>query len=84
MNIRNILFVLLITEISIIILLKIRKEFKKVGRDRTRETDLRLTYKRYMELYPTSAISYPEYKKLQTRSAYKKATSSMEIERMVR
>jgi hypothetical protein len=84
MNIRNILFVLLITEITIIILLEIRKELKKVSRDRTRETDLRLTYKRYMELYPNSTISYPEYKKLQTRSAYKKAVSSMKIERMVR
>lgn len=84
MSIRNILFVLLITEITIIILLKVRKELKKVSRDRMRETDLRLTYKRYMEIYPTSTISYPEYKKLQTRSAYKKAVSSMKIERMVR
>lgn len=84
MSIRNILFVLLITEITIIILWKIRKELKKVSRDRTRETDLRLTYKRYMEIYPNSTISYPEYKKLQTRRAYKKAISSMKIERMVR
>jgi hypothetical protein len=48
------------------------------------ETDLRLTYKRYKELYPNSVISYAEYKKLQTQKAYKKAVSSMKIKRMVR
>jgi len=84
MSIRNILFVLLITEITIIILLKIRKKLKKVSRDRMRETDLRLTYKRYMEIYPNSNISYSEYKQLQTRKAYKRSVSSMKIERMVR
>ncbi len=37
------------------------------------ETDLRLTYKRFMELYPNSKISYAEYKKLQTRESLQKS-----------
>ena len=49
-----------------------------------RETDLRLTYKRFMELYPYSQITYQEYKQMQTRYAYKKAVSSLKIKRMVR
>ncbi len=84
MSLRDILFALLITEVTIIILWKIGRELKRVSRSRTHETDLRLTYKRYKEIYPNSTISYPEYKKLQTRRAYKKAVSSMKIERMVR
>lgn len=48
------------------------------------ETDLRLTYKRFKELYPNSQISYVEYKKLQTRKAYKRAVSPKKIKRMVR
>lgn len=82
MVLRNILFALLIVEITIVILLRLRR--KIAGRDRVRETDLRLTYKRYTELYPNSTPSYSEYKKLQARKAYKKAVSSMKIERMVR
>jgi len=84
MILRDILFALLIVEVTIVILLKFGRKMKKASRDRMRETDLRLTYKRYMEIYPNSTISYREYKKLQTRSAYKKAVSSMKIERMVR
>lgn len=79
----NILLFVLIIEVLIIIF------WKYAGITKTRkatqhETDLRLTYKRYKELYPHSTISYPEYKKLQARSAYKRAVSSMEIKRMVR
>ncbi len=48
------------------------------------ETDLRLTYKRFMELYPNSEISYLEYKKLQAKKAYKRAVSPKKIKRMVR
>jgi len=82
MVLRDILLVLLIVELTIVMLLKFGR--KIAGRGRTHETDLRLTYKRYTELYPSSTISYSEYKKLQARSAYKKAVSSMKIERMVR
>ncbi len=49
-----------------------------------KETDLRLTYKRYKELYPHSEITYPEYKRLQMKNAYKRAVSSDKIKRMVR
>jgi hypothetical protein len=48
-----------------------------------REVDLRLTYKRYMELYPSN-MSYEAYKKLQVQRAYRKAVSSTRIKRMVR
>jgi len=63
--------------------------FKKGGKIpgmtvQQRETDLRLTYKRFMELYPYSQITYQEYKQMQTRYAYKKAVSSLKIKRMVR
>jgi hypothetical protein len=84
MVLRDILLVLLIVEVTIVTLLKFRRKLKKVSRNETRETDLRLTYKRYREIYPNSTISYREYKKLQTRKAYKKAVCSMKIERMVR
>jgi Tfp pilus assembly protein PilO len=86
MILRDVLITLLILEIVLVILWKSFRKLRmaRVGRDRARETDLRLTYKRYRELYPMSTISYPEYKQLQTRKAYKRAVSSMQIERMVR
>ncbi len=49
-----------------------------------RDVDLRLTYKRYMQIYPGARMSYEDYKKLQTQRAYKKAVSSTKIKRMVR
>jgi len=48
------------------------------------ETDLRLTYKRFMELYPNSEIRYQEYKSLQAKKAYKRAVSPKKIKRMIR
>ena len=57
------------------------------GRMQTREyaeTDLRLTYKRFKELYPFSQITYQEYKQLQARKAFRRAVSSEKIKRMVR
>jgi hypothetical protein len=48
------------------------------------ETDLRLTYKRFKELYPHSTITYQEYKKLQSEKAFRRAVSSQKIKRMVR
>ena len=48
------------------------------------ETDLRLTYKRFKELYPFSPITYQEYKQLQARKAFRRAVSSEKIKRMVR
>ena len=49
-----------------------------------RDVDLRLTYKRYMQIYPSTRMSYEEYKRLQVLRAYKKAVSSTKIKRMVR
>ena len=48
------------------------------------ETDMRLTYKRFKELYPYSKITYQEYKKLQKEKAFKRTVSSQKIKRMVR
>jgi hypothetical protein len=48
------------------------------------DIDLRLTYKRFKELYPYSQITYPEYKKLQKERAFKRAVSSEKNKRMVR
>ena len=59
---------------------------KRLGSEptRQRETDIRLTYKRFKELYPHSRITYQEYKKLQAEKAFKRAISSEKIRRMVR
>lgn len=48
------------------------------------EIDLRLTYKRFKELYPHSEMTYQEYKRLQKEKAFKRAVSSQKIKRMVR
>jgi len=78
-----ILLIVLFVEIMIVISWKSKviAEARKASQD---ETDLRLTYKRYKELYPDVTLSYSEYKQLQARRAYKKAVSSMKIKRMVR
>lgn len=81
--IREILLLALTMEVLIFIMWKYEGR-KSASKMTQHETDLRLTYKRYMELYPNSTMSYPEYKKLQARKAYKKAVSSTEIKRMVR
>ena len=85
----SVIDIFIIITIVIVILAFIPWIFKK-GRKipgehvQQRETDLRLTYKRFMELYPYSNITYQEYKQMQARHAYKKAVSSMKIKRMVR
>jgi hypothetical protein len=48
------------------------------------ETDIRLTYKRYQEIYPFSKITYREYKELQKKKSFRRAVSSQKIKRMVR
>ncbi len=52
--------------------------------DEELEIDIRLTYKRFKELYPYSKITYEEYKKLQAKKAFKRAVGSEKIKRMVR
>jgi hypothetical protein len=48
-----------------------------------RDVDLRLTYKRFKQLYPYSQITYQEYKKLQMERSFKRAVSSEKNRRMV-
>jgi len=83
--IQLILWLILTAEIVWIALWLIARE---IGTPKThglqREVDLRLTYKRYIEIYRSTNITYPEYKKMQAQSAYKKAVSSTKIKRMVR
>jgi len=61
---------------------------RKIGTPKTyglqREVNLRLTYKRYIEIYPSANISYADYKRMQAQRAYRKAVSSTKIKRMVR
>jgi len=54
------------------------------GYDEQWEFDLRLTYKRFRELYPHSRLTYEEYKRLQAQRAFKRAVSSTKNKRMVR
>ncbi len=83
--IETILWWILIGEIALIALWLIMRGF---GTPRTygqqRDVDLRLTYKRYMEIYPGANVTYEEYKRMQARRAYRKAVSSTKIKRMVR
>ncbi len=58
--------------------------FGRTLNDEQMEIDLRLTYKRFKELYPFSQISYQDYKKLQMERAFKRAVSSEKNKRMVR
>lgn len=93
----NIIIWIFLGSIIIFLLLLIsRQSMEKAKRRRTKvegarlgwngvlETDLRLTYKRFKEIYPYSRISYHEYKKLQKEKAFKRAVSSQTIKRMVR
>jgi hypothetical protein len=52
------------------------RDYTKKFREEPRDVDLRLTYKRFKELYPFSQITYQEYKKLQMERAFKRAISS--------
>jgi hypothetical protein len=63
-----------------------RARVRHVGEDFSEqmEFDLRLTYKRFRELYPFSTITYQDYKKLQMERAFRKAVSSEKNKRMVR
>ena len=56
----------------------------RMSRRDYKDTDLRLTYRRFKELYPFSPITYEEYKQLQAQKAYRRAVGSERITRMVR
>lgn len=48
------------------------------------ELDLRLPYRRFKQLYPSSRLTYEEYKKLQMQRAFRRSMSSQDNKRMVR
>jgi len=82
MNVRY-LVVLILLAIEIFLLGLIFQD-RRIDTRLQHETDIRLTYTRYKELYPRSTLSYNQYKRLQTEKAYKKPVSSRKIKRMVR
>lgn len=82
MNVRSLLILIAFT-VEIFVLGLVFHE-GRTDPDLQHETDIRLTYKRYKELYPTSKVGYAEYKKLQTKQAYRRSVSSRKIKRMVR
>jgi uncharacterized membrane protein len=80
----TILLLLLTVEIVVIVTWLITRErWTMQWSGLQQEVDLRLTYKRYKEMYP-SDITYEEYKRMQSQRAYRKAVSSTKIKRMVR
>jgi hypothetical protein len=60
------------------------RRFIRMGSGEQWELDLRLPYRRFKELYPYSTMTYLDYKKLQMKSAYKRAVGSQKNKRMVR
>ena len=48
------------------------------------ELDLRLPYRRFRQLYPSSNLAYEAYKKLQMQRAFRRSMSSEANKRMVR
>ncbi len=50
----------------------------------TYESNIRLPYKKFREIYPDRAIQYRDYKEMQTRQAFKNSIPSKQIKRMVR
>ena len=48
------------------------------------ELDLRLPFRRFKQLYPSSGLTYEEYKKLQMQRAFRRSMSSQDNKRMVR
>jgi len=83
--------------VAVIVALKAQKKTQRIERYRGRrqvyvsgefsrqmELDLRLPYRRFRQLYPSSKITYKEYKALQMRSAFRRSMSSQDNKRMVR
>ena len=81
----NWLFIIILLAASVIGLLAYMRRAKyPIYSGDQHETDIRLTYKRYKELYPHSKITYSEYKELQKKKAFKRSVSSRKLKRMVR
>jgi hypothetical protein len=48
------------------------------------ELDMRLPFKRFKQLYPETRWTYPEYKRMQMLTAFRRSYSSQNNKRMVR
>ena len=48
------------------------------------ESDIRLPYKKFKELYPENPIAYRQYKEMQARQAFKASIPSKQLKRMIR
>ena len=79
----NLIILVTVLFIEVLVLIFLSSE-KHVDPHIKYETDIRLTYKRFMELYPNSQMSYEAYKTLQSKNAFKTTISSRKIRRMVR
>jgi hypothetical protein len=62
----------------------ITRSYLRLGGKEQMELDLRLTYKRFKELYPYTEMSYQEYRQLQMQRSFRRAVSSEKNKRMVR
>ena len=83
--------------VAVIVALKAQKKAQRIERYRGRrqvyvpgefsrqmELDLRLPYRRFRQVYPSSKLTYEEYKKLQMQRAFRRSMSSQDNKRMVR
>jgi len=48
------------------------------------ESNIRLPYKKFKELYPENPMAYRPYKEMQTKQAFKTSIPSKKLKRMVR
>jgi hypothetical protein len=48
------------------------------------ESNIRLPYKKFKELYPENPMAYRQYKEMQARQAFKTSIPSKKLKRMVR
>lgn len=48
------------------------------------QSNIRLPFKKFQEIYPESRIQYSQYKEMQSRQAFKVSIPSRKLKRMVR
>ena len=78
-------FIVFLLLVGVMVLFAFLRGFNYQHDSRTQhELDIRLTYKRYKELYPNSPISYEKYKEMQKKQAFRRSISSRKLKRMVR
>ena len=57
---------------------------EKLNPQITYQSNIRLPYKKFQEIYPDNRIMYPQYKAMQSREAFKVSIPSKKLKRMVR